>query len=205
MSTPAPISSYFIDRDLPSDWTPVNIVYCKIRVSLDDGYLNFKMQPDSRVFDETDIAVFLDKLAKGETGDGRPPNRLSADRPRGALDIDVDDRCYVVVELDKGSKWQFNSSGVGMTTKGDYGASNAQLRHFRKTDTGYEPLRNVAPGPGCTLVYFSVVSRAAMDKQGFNYHLELAQSCPTEPLKMLGVVLDPDVGNGSKIPPGPQG
>ncbi len=53
------------------------------------------------------------------------------------------------------------------------------------------------------LIYFSVVSRAALEKEGFNYHIELAQVATSQPVKLLGVVLDPDITNTNLIPPIP--
>jgi hypothetical protein len=119
MSTPAPATSYFIGEQLPSDWSAVNIVYSKMHYDMTGSYLNFKLAPGSQTFLETNIETFLQKLAHEDLTHGAPAPRSPAHSPRGSLDIDIDDRCYVVLELDEGLQWQFNAAGVGVTTKAD--------------------------------------------------------------------------------------
>jgi hypothetical protein len=161
--------------------------------------MSFTLSPASLAYPETNIDVFLQALFDNTLPAGKPIPPIPT-TAHGALDQQVNNCCYLVLELDESVKWQFHETGVGVTTLQDYGATNAQLRHRKKGTQGYIPLPNVAPGPGCTLVYFSVVSRSAAGMQKFNFHVELIQAQPDVP---LAVVIDPNIGNNGPIPPPP--
>jgi hypothetical protein len=193
----ASIDAHRIPEYLPRTWAAAEVVYSKCTFSYENGTLAFGLSPSSVAYPETDINVFLQALFDGTLPPGRPIPPLPSPAP-GVLDQQVDNCSYLVLELDESVKWQFHRTGVGVTTLQDYGDTNAQLRHCRKTAGGYVLMPNVDPGPGCTLIYFSVVARAGAGKQKFNFHVELLQPAPDAPLP---VVIDPDVGNPNPIPP----
>ncbi len=195
----SPFKNEYDELDPQLGWSGTEeIVYSKYSFDKVGKKLVLTANPSSLVVSGIDVKAFAQGLLSAPPTGGVPRLRDPNANPRrpSALDILVEKRCYVVIELDEGMDWQFRMSGPGLTTKARYGAANGGIRYV---EADGEITGNKAPKrPGCRILYFSVMARGSKyESQYFNLHVDMAQpsGAPIE------VSIDPDIpNNGGGIP-----
>lgn len=182
--------------DPPADWKADEIVYSKIGFKSPGTRLEFFLSPSSYTIPGDNLAHLLTELLNHNpnlpNGHDKPWGGPGQPKKRTPLDIQVDKYCWVVIELDKQKGWRFPKSGPGLTTKADYGDTNAGLRYF--SDSGHTSPK---PQDNCRIVYFAAVKRAAGAVQEFNFNLALEQLLDDGRTVTMEIMIDPDIPNGN--------
>jgi hypothetical protein len=189
-------------KDVPSGWKAEEIVYSKIGFKSPGTRLEFFLDPSSYTIPGDDLSYVLTQLLNNHpvlngTGDkhwggpGKPHKRTP-------LDILIDKKCWVIIELDKQKGWKFPKDGPGLTTKEDYDDSNVNLRYYN--DHGV-----ISPDPlsDCRILFFAVAYReTAGEIQCFNFNLALEEEVkdgqpPVARVVTMEIMIDPDIPNGN--------
>jgi hypothetical protein len=181
--------------DPPIGWKAKELVYSKIQYKTPGDKLEFFLSPSSYTIDGDNLFGLITQLLNHDphlpTGHDKPWGGPGQPKKRTPLDIQVDKYCWVVLELDRKAGWKFPKSGPALTTKEDYGDTNAGLRYVNATGkTSPNPLED------CRIVYFAAVYRDADDVQYFNFNLEMEQVEDGRTVT-LEIMIDPDIPNGN--------
>jgi hypothetical protein len=123
--------------------------------------------------------------------------KMDGDPLLNPWDLQVDDQCYVVVDLDPKIDWQFTKQMDAVTTKEPFGNRNSNLRHINQSGIAISnAMRSVE---NCRIVCFEVVQRDFQESEGFNFHVEIFNRAANESIE---IIFDPDISNngGTGIP-----
>jgi hypothetical protein len=179
----------------PRNWSATQIVYSKIGFRAPSGQPQFFLNPSSYTIQGNDVAGLVADLLSphpalphGHDKTWGPPKPVK----RTPLDIQVDQPCYVVLQLDPHIAWKFREGGPALTTKLAYPGKNAELRHV-----GPNGVPSPTPVPDCKIVYFAAVDRSTGDVQEFNFYVAFEQTLEDGRTDTMEVMIDPDIPNGN--------
>lgn len=164
----------------PDDWDPVEILYHKLTIDLNNGTYSYA---GSGIHNNGDIANFMTHL---RLGNATTPRALYAagDAPH----IWVKQPCYVVVDIRTNANIHFMPGVPAIKTQNDNSAAYCALVHYG-SDSVWTPSPINAPNSTCQIISFAVVDPQPQGDDLFNYFCMLPGGVPSQ------LTVDPAIKN----------
>lgn len=147
------------------------------------------------------IDAFINELRAGAIkhrviANPKQPDDVPKEPDSTPLDIGVDARCFVVVDLDPRCNWMFSQQSAAFTQKFEgHKDENGQLHHIRPSTGKAET--QVITDEECTICFFQVHARSDREPRPFNCNVRLIDRAAGYALE---IGIDPDIPNTGDRP-----